>query len=83
MLIFVNYLLWISTNPTPFIFACRLASGVWVLELSDVRELTDDKEDNTSETGATPKEDSISSKSLNKINNNTFFFRYKKSILSV
>lgn len=43
---------------------CKLASGVWLLELSDVTEFTEDNEDNTSDTGATPKEESISSKSL-------------------
>lgn len=50
---------------------CKLPSGVAFAELSDAIELTDDNEDSTSETGATPKDDSISSKSL-------YFERSKK-----
>lgn len=50
--------------PCPLTVACKLTSGVCVLELSDVSELADDKEDKTSETGATPSDESISSRSL-------------------
>lgn len=52
--------------PCPLTVACKLTSGVCVLELSDVREFAEDKEDKTSETGATPSDESISSKSLQK-----------------
>lgn len=43
---------------------CRLASGVWVVDWSEVAELTEDNEDSTSDTGATPSDESISSRSL-------------------
>lgn len=56
--------IYIYIYPCPLTFACRLTSGVCVLELSEVSELADDSEDNTSETGATPSDESISSKSL-------------------
>lgn len=43
---------------------CKLPSGVAFTELSDAIELTDDKDDSTSDTGATPNDDNISSTSL-------------------
>lgn len=48
----------------PFELGCRLPSGVAFADTSDVNEFTDDNEDNTSDTGATPSDDSISSNSL-------------------
>lgn len=48
---------------------CRLTSGVAFADVSDATELTDESEESTSDTGATPREDNISSKSLqNKTN---------------
>lgn len=52
---------------------CRLPSGVALVELSDAIELTDDNDESTSDTGATPNDDSISSKSL-------FFFKLMNEI---
>lgn len=53
-----------ATYPVPLLLAgCRLPSGVWLAELSGVAEFTEDSEESTSETGATPSEDNISSKS--------------------
>lgn len=58
----------------PLRLGCKLASGVALAELSDAIELTDDKEDSTSDTGATPNDDSISSKSLFSRRNNRLSF---------
>lgn len=52
------------TYPTPLSAGCRLASGVWLADWSDVAELTEESDDRTSETGATPSELNISSRSL-------------------
>lgn len=43
---------------------CKLTSGVALADVSDATEFTDDSDDRTSDTGATPRDDSISSKSL-------------------
>lgn len=49
----------------PFrLMGCKLPSGVAFVDTSEATEFTDDREERTSETGATPKDDSISSKSL-------------------
>lgn len=48
---------------------CKLTSGVAFADVSDATEFTEDREERTSDTGATPKEDSISSKSLEKKKN--------------
>lgn len=51
--------------PVPLRLAgCKLPSGVAVTDASDAIELTDDNEDKTSDTGATPSDESISSNSL-------------------
>lgn len=47
------------------LIGCKLASGVAFPDASDATEFIDDKDDNTSDTGATPNDDNISSKSLN------------------
>lgn len=55
---------------------CKLTSGVAFADVSDATEFTEDREDRTSDTGATPKEDNISSKSLeNEINTINSVFR--------
>lgn len=49
----------------PFkLIGCKLPSGVALADVSDAIEFTDDNDDNTSDTGATPSDESISSKSL-------------------
>lgn len=51
--------------PVPLRLAgCKLPSGVAVTDASDAIEFTDDNEDKTSDTGATPSDESISSNSL-------------------
>lgn len=49
------------------LIGCKLPSGVALFDASDVAEFTDDNDDSTSETGATPNDESISSKSLLKM----------------
>ena len=62
---FIIYLcVFISAYVCPFTLGCKLASGVWLADWSDVAEFTEDRDDNTSETGATPSDESISSRSL-------------------
>lgn len=52
------------TYPAPLSAGWRLASGVWFADWSGVAELTDERDERTSETGATPKDVNISSRSL-------------------
>lgn len=46
------------------LIGCRLPSGVALFDVSDPTVFTDDNDDSTSDTGATPNDDSISSRSL-------------------
>lgn len=54
-----------NTHLVPFkLIGCKLPSGVALADASEAIEFTDDNEESTSDTGATPNDDNISSKSL-------------------
>lgn len=68
---------YLNTNLPFKLMGCKLPSGVAFVDVSDATELTDDNDERTSETGATPSDDNISSKSLKNLGK---FYEREKEI---